>query len=257
MRLREAGIESARLDALLLLEFVTGHDRSHLLAHDDEPLNSGHVQALEKLLKKRVSRVPLAYLTHEREFYGLKFYVDEHVLIPRPETEDIVNYISVQAGPNASILELGTGSGAIAVSLAHLQPKLEITATDISGEALQVARRNALELDIKNVTFMLSDLFEHVPVAQYDYVVANLPYVPEPERRQPEIEYEPDIALYSGEDGLDCYRQFFSQLEQYTHAKTELVLEFSPTQHQAMEQIAVQLGWRMKPLSAYIYAFER
>ena len=249
-QLDNAGVSSPRLDALIVLESILKKDRSVLIANDDALLKTDQLNAANSMLTRRAERIPLAYILGEREFYGLSFNVDEQVLVPRPETEMLVEYASKNTKQSARVLELGTGSGCISIALSHVRPDLKINATDVSPGALRVAKSNNLTLGT-SVKFTRSDLFKSLPAKQYDAVLANLPYVPEPARRQPEITHEPDIALYGGEDGLDFYRSFFAKLEDYLHPNGFSVIEFSPTQFAAVRSEFTK--YLFTPVSEYIY----
>lgn len=250
-KLTEAQVDTPRLDCLVLLEHALVLPRATILAHDELALSKQQITQLDERLEKRIEHVPIAYIVGHKEFYGLNFIVNESVLVPRPETEDLVEYAVKHSPRNAHAIELGTGSGAIAVALAHLRPDLDIVATDISTDALSVARTNARTNKVQ-IEFCESDLFKNVD-GHYDVMLANLPYVPIEARRQRDIEFEPDIALYSGVDGLDLYRTFFSQATQYLKPEGTVVVEFSPTQHAAVAAIAQTNGFSLEPISEYIY----
>ncbi len=247
--LKQVGIDSARLDAQLMLEHVLKRDRAVLSTDDSAEISSKHLDTLNQMKHERQKRVPLAYVIGAREFYGFSLKVDERVLVPRPETELLVEYAAKNAPEDGSILELGTGSGAIALALASERKDLSITATDISEDALAVARENANDLRYE-IEFIKSDLFDQVR-GRYDLILANLPYVPEPARRQPEITFEPDVALYSGQDGLDYYRRFFADISGHLTDRGWAIIEFSPTQYAAMREEFS--NWQIEPISEYIY----
>lgn len=247
-RLNKAGISSSRLDCLIMLEKVLEKDRSSILANDTLDINP-HIKKLNIMLGQREKRIPLAYIIGEREFYGLNIKVDESVLVPRPETEDMVTK-AIEIAPNkGSVLELGTGSGAVSLALASERSDLKITATDISDGALETARLNANNLQLE-IELVASDLFANIE-EKYDLILANLPYVPVEARRQAEIEHEPDVALYGGEDGLDYYRTFFDQVDNYLSGHGTIIVEFSPTQFAAVRELAHEFA--IEPISEYIY----
>ena len=235
-----------------MLEEVLGQDRTHIVANPHSQIQAHELKQLNTMIKKRSSRMPLAYITGFREFYRLDFKVDESVLIPRPETEYMVEFLIKYAPSDSSMLELGTGSGAIAVALGDNRPDICITATDVSLPALNIAKINAQKHGV-DVRFIQSDLFNAINKEGYDVIAANLPYVPTPARRQPEIAYEPDISLYSGEDGLDHYRRFFEQLSNYTHRQSIVVIEFSPIQFCNIRDLAYTHQLNVVPITEYIY----
>ena len=248
-QLTEAGVSSPRLDAQLLVEYATGRDRASLSIDESTELD---IKILNKQLERRIRREPLAYILGSREFYGLDFIVSESVLVPRPETEVMVEKAINEAPESSSVLELGTGSGCISIALSKNRPDLSILATDVSFDALGVAQKNNEEHKT-NVKFHHSDLFKSLR-GTYDVILANLPYVPEPARRQPEITHEPDVALYGGEDGLDYYRTFFAEVSDYLEDQGFMIVEFSPTQFAAAR--SEFSDFTFEPLSEYIYFVE-
>ena len=218
--------ETLLLHALRKTAPQTNLDTSQawLIAHDGEPLAPDAAATFCDLVKRRLAGEPIQYITGDAEFYGLPFHVNRDVLIPRPETEHLVEMAIAlaqklrQAGaipdpriPSLRIVDVGTGSGAIAVALAHALPFAEITATDISAAALAVARNNAARNGvIGRVRFLDGDLLEPVVNEHFDIVVSNPPYVPESDRATLDVEvrdYEPAQALFAGEDGLAIYRR--------------------------------------------------
>jgi len=210
--------ERARRDAeALLLQVLKRKDpdknRAWLIAHEDEPLAPDAAAALRALVKRRRTGEPIQYITGETEFYGLNFRVNRDVLIPRPETEHLVEKaIALAAGfVRPRIVDVGAGSGAIAVALAAKLPAAQITATEISASALTVARENAKRNGVaERVRFLEGDLLEPVAGERFDLVVSNPPYVPEGDRDTLSVEvrdYEPAQALFAGSDGLEVYRR--------------------------------------------------
>ena len=210
--------ERARRDAeALLLQVLKRKDpdrnRAWLIAHRDEPLAPDAAAALRALVKRRRTGEPIQYITGETEFYGLNFRVNRDVLIPRPETEHLVEKaIALAAGfVRPRIVDVGAGSGAIAVALAAKLPAAQITATEISASALTVARENAKRNGVaERVRFLEGDLLAPVAGERFDLIVSNPPYVPEGDRDTLSVEvrdYEPAQALFAGADGLAIYRR--------------------------------------------------
>jgi release factor glutamine methyltransferase len=203
--LSAAGCETPRLDAEILLAFALGVKRSRLLI-DQLPVPA----AFEDLLARRAAREPVAYITGVKEFRRLSLAVDPRVLIPRPETELLVE-AGLGLGAGSRVADVGTGSGAVALALKDERPDLSVTGLDVSADALDVARGNAERLGL-DVQFVMADLLDSGP---YDAVLANLPYVPAGAARglPPEItRYEPPESLYGGEDGLDLIRRLADRL---------------------------------------------
>jgi release factor glutamine methyltransferase len=203
--------ESARRDSELLLTHTLKKNRTWLLAHDDELLSDKLFLSYTELLARRRCGEPIQYIIGETEFYGLPFRVTRDVLIPRPETEHLVEKVIELAArfQQPRIVDVGTGSGAIAVALAHKLPHAQITATDICSRALVVARKNA-KLNEVDLRFLEGDLLAPVASEKFEIVVSNPPYVPETDRATLSVEvreYEPALALFAGDDGLDVYRR--------------------------------------------------
>lgn len=215
----EKGIDSPRLDAELLLAAALQKNRLYLYTHYDQPLNETERAGYRALVQRRSRREPVAYILSEREFYGLPLTVTRDVLVPRPETEHLIDAVRewLDAHPRESprLCDVGTGSGAIAVALAVQAPTASVVAIDVSEAALSVARTNAARHDVTaRVRFVLGDLL--APVAgepPFDVIAANLPYVPSVERPHlmPEVrDHEPALALFGGEDGLDLVRRLIA-----------------------------------------------
>lgn len=227
--LQDKGCSSPRLDAELLLGHVLGLDRLDLYLNYDKPLNTKEVEQYRRLIGQRGQRIPVAYLTGEREFYALPLKVNRNVLIPRPETEFVVDKVLELVEPvqPLQVLDLGTGSGAIALALACQDPNFNITAVDISHEALQVAAANARLLEVENqVTFLESDLFSQVS-GKFSVICSNPPYIKREELAQlsPEVGAEPALALDGGQDGLEFYRRILNQAASFLEQPGFVVLE--------------------------------
>lgn len=202
-------VEDTGLEAEVLLRDILSIDRAQLYLRQKEQLTPEQEKTFKQLLERRLSGVPLAYVVKHREFYGLDFYVNHDVLIPRPETELLVEKTLETAKNNAihTIADIGTGSGIIAVTLAVKLPAVKIYATDISGKALTVAGRNAEKHGVKSrITFLKGDLVEPLP-EHCGLIVANLPYVKQSEIIEP-IRAEPHLALDGGKEGLDVIKRF-------------------------------------------------
>lgn len=232
------GIEQARPCAEVLLAHVLGRQRIELYLHYDQPLTPLELQAYRNAIKRRAAREPTQYITRKQEFWSLEFEVDPSVLIPRPETELIVELaIEWIANRPVRVLDLGVGSGAIAVAVARDCPTACIVAVDISSQALQVARRNAMRHEVANrVLFLAGDLFSALPDKKplFDLILTNPPYIAENEfaNLAPEVgKFEPRIALRGGgRDGLHTIRRILAAAPRYLKAGGCLLLEMGQGQ---------------------------
>ena len=226
-RLLGAGIDSARLDAELLLGCALGMSREELMIAATRKVSVAESDRYEDLLRRRLNREPLAYITGQQEFWSLGFLVSCDVLVPRPETETLVeralkHLATINNREAPRILELGTGSGAIAVALASELPQAEIVATEIAPAALQIARRNASRNGVSNaIRFLQGDLFTALDQElekDFDLILSNPPYIPRGEIAHLEAEvsrWEPRAALDGGVDGLDFYRRIIEEAPGY------------------------------------------
>ena len=253
-RLTGVGVSSGRLDGLILLEQVTDQSREQLSAHPEQKLTAKTVTTLDELLTKRLNRTPLVHLTGRRQFYNLELEITPNVLTPRVETERLVELAIEHAPENGRLLDLGTGSGAIALAVAAARPDLDITATDISDEALAVARRNAKRHDL-SIKFVQSDLLKSV-FGRFDVVAANLPYLPSDAELMPEVTREPDVALFGGSDGLDLYRRFFTEVTDHLKPGGSVIIEADPWQHLVIAKMAEAVGLQPLNQDYFILAFK-
>ena len=230
IELKNGNIEEPKLKARLLMQYVLNKSRQYVIVNDREELdNIKEKQYLEeiKILKKGV---PIEHITHQKEFMKLNFFVDKNVLIPRQDTEILVEeVINIAKKNNAKkILDLCTGSGAIAVSLAKYLPQAEITAIDISNEALKIAKKNAISNNVENqITFISSDMFTNLNEEKFDIIVSNPPYIKTNVIKNLDIQVqnEPYIALDGGKDGLDFYKKIINESYQYLKYNGYLCLE--------------------------------
>jgi len=213
---RDKGVDSPRLDAEVLLSHVLKKERIYLYIHFDEPLEAGELAAFRDMVKKRVQRIPVAYIVGAREFMGLTFAVSPAVLIPRPDTEILVEAVIERLKDKAQIkfVDIGTGSGAIVLSLLHYLPLACAAAVDISQDALTVAAENAETLLVNDrVDFYLGDVYAPLTTEKFDAIISNPPYIPNEDiaKLEPEVrDFEPYGALAGGMDGLDFYRQLIA-----------------------------------------------
>jgi release factor glutamine methyltransferase len=242
-RLREAGIQSADLDARLLAQFVLGWTAEQLLIAAGDPAPPDFAAKYDALVARRAAREPLAYITGAREFWGLPFRVSPAVLIPRPETELIVEAtlaLFPERGAPLSIADACTGSGCVAIAIAHERPLARIVATDISPDALAVARQNAADLQVADrVRFAQADLLDGVD-GPFDLITCNPPYVLRRSRSglQPEVrDHEPAIALFGGDDGLDVLRRVAAQSAARLKPGGYLICEFGYGQEIEIEAL--------------------
>ena len=248
-KLNSNGTPSARLDAELILAKMLNKSREWLIAHDDEKLSATQIQAYQGLIQCRLKHEPVGYINQSIEFYGIDFYIDKRVLSPRVETEAIAEEVITKAPKGARLIDIGTGSGAIAVAIAKHRPDLTITATEVSPEALDVAKLNADKILGKDhkINFMLSDIWSDVQ-DKFDVVVTNLPYVSESYRPniKPEVLMEPAVALFGGkDDGLDLYRKFYQGLPSHISDGGMVYHESDPWQHDELKNLAKKAG--LKP----------
>lgn len=239
-RFASAGVDSPRLSAQVLLAHVLGLPRLEMLLDARTPVADDVAEAMKVLALRRLHGEPVAYIVGSKEFYGLDFHVSPAVLIPRPETELMMDRLLSEGGgrDRKRVLDVGTGSGALAVSCAKHLPHVLVAGVDVSAAALAVARRNALAHGVESrVMFVQGDLVGALRVEEFDVILANLPYVPSTTREgmsREVVDHEPGLALFSGPDGLDAYRRLAHALKGRATPGTLLLCEIDLTQGAAM-----------------------
>lgn len=242
--LRDADVADCELDAWYLMEYACKMDKSWYYMHSTDEMENGKFLEYELLLKKRAERVPLQYITGSQEFMGLEFKVNSHVLIPRQDTETLVEEALKMLEPGMSVLDLCTGSGCVIISLLR-QKKLFGTASDISKQALLIAKENAKNNRVE-VQLVRSNLFQNI-IGKYDMIIANPPYIPTETiaSLMPEVKnFEPVEALDGGEDGLDFYRQIVKKSGQFLKSNGYLCLEIGHDQGGRVAFLMEENGYR-------------
>lgn len=241
-----ASSESARLDAEILVARSIGMPRSYLFAHPEDELDEMSLQRLEETLQRRSDGIPLAYITGSKEFWSLELQVSPATLVPRPETELLVELALREIPRNAEwqILDLGTGSGAIAVAIASERPACEVTAVDASADALLIAQQNVRQLDLPNVSCLQGDWTAPVADRIFNVIVSNPPYVAAGDAALEALKAEPNMALVSGGDGLDSIRQLARDCQSIIANDGLLILEHGNDQQVAVAEVLANNSWR-------------
>lgn len=236
--------QDARIEVHFLLQHVLQVNRAWLIAHADDTLTPDQYAVFETLLQRRLKGEPIAHILGTREFYGLPLKVTADTLIPRPDTETLVEAALEKIPPAIpiNILDLGTGTGAIALAIAKQRPQTQVTAVDFSENALTVARENAQNLAIENVTFLQSSWYSTLDNQQFHMIVSNPPYIAEndPHLTQGDVRFEPKLALTSGTDGLDDIRHIIQHAHDHLTPNGWLLLEHGYDQAQAVADLLAQ-----------------
>ena len=231
--LKSNNVESPKLKARLLLQYVLDKPRQYIIVYDNKEIDKQQQWQYFVNIEKLTKGIPLQHITHRQEFMKMDFFVDENVLIPRPDTEILVEEVIkiAQKYNSPRILDLCTGSGAIAISLKKFVPNADITAVDISEKALEIAQKNAEKLEAK-INFVKSNLFDKLDNKKFDIIVSNPPYIRKDEIKKlsEEVQKEPKIALDGGEDGLDFYRIIAEQAIIYLKTGSFLCFEIGYNQ---------------------------
>ena len=230
--------------SLIALTYILGKSKSYVLMNQNLDLNSEQNQRLNDIINKRKDSYPLQYAIGEWEFYNIKLKVDERALIPRFETEIIVDYLIKSTITKEKILDIGTGTGAISLALAKNIKNTLVIGSDIEDKALSLACENKVLTGIKNVDFIKSDLFADIS-GTYDLIVSNPPYIDKKdyESLDKELYYEPKSALYGGEDGLDFYRKIISEASKYLNNQGHLVFEIGYNQKEILNNLLSKQGF--------------
>jgi release factor glutamine methyltransferase len=232
---------TAQLDAEILLAFSLNKSRTWLRTWPEQCIDQSAMSDFTQLVKQRQQGLPIAYLTGQREFWTQTFQVTKDVLIPRPETELLVEHCLQMIAPNQSqlILELGTGSGAIAISIATERPQAQIIATDVSQAALEMAQINADSAGVSNIQFLHSDWFNTIDTQDFALIISNPPYIEQndPHLQQGDVRFEPRLALTSGKDGLRDIQIIAQQAQNYLATDAYLALEHGYNQSDAVAKI--------------------
>ncbi|MEI7918050.1 MAG: peptide chain release factor N(5)-glutamine methyltransferase [Candidatus Saccharibacteria bacterium] len=260
-QLSVAEIISARLDAEVLLACAINKDRTYLHAHPEQILDDQQTKDADGYLVKRLNRIPSAYITGYKEFYGRNFTVTPATLIPRPESEDIITILksivlpySNSHIPIANLIDIGTGSGCLGITAKLEFPNLDITLTDISAEALEIASLNAKKLSA-NVSFLQNDLLKKYK-GRPDIIIANLPYVDRSWKRSPETNYEPTLALFADDGGKALINKLIIQASKIMSPGSYLIIEADPEQHQDLINYARQHSFTIDQQANYILVFK-
>jgi release factor glutamine methyltransferase len=259
--LQVANISTARLDCLVLLSDELGKDKAWLLSHSEYELQGSEIQNLNTKIAQRVLHIPLAYIRGRVEFYGREFSVDAHTLIPRPETETMIEMLKERVASlelRVSIADIGTGSGALAITAKLELPQATVLATDIDPSCLKVAKQNA-EILGADITFLEGNLLQPISNLKSQIsnliLLCNLPYVPDDFHINRAATHEPDVALFGGKDGLRLYRTLFEQTQTMRVTPRYILTESLPPQHAELSSIATEAGYSPEATDDFIQVF--
>lgn len=262
-KLRTAEIKSGKLDSELILARVLKVERTKLHANPQKKLSKTVVFHANNFLNKRVKRIPLAYIFREKDFFGRTFFVNENVLVPRPETETLIEITKKYAKNSDKILDIGTGSGIIPITLkAELGDEIEVFASDISVQALAIANLNAQKILSQNIELFESNLLEQIPaetLSKITIITANLPYVNRDWvdfEKNNELHHEPQIALYAQKNGLELIFKLIYQAQDLPKLE-KIILEADPSQFKEIEKYANSCGFSKIISENYTITFKK
>lgn len=249
-QLTQAGIDTSRLDSLVLLSDEIRRDKSWVLAHPEYILQGSQINILNTNIAQRAQHTPLAYIRGKVEFYGREFVVNDHVLVPRPESESIIELLKAiqNTEKETTVVDIGTGSGILAITAKLELPAFDIIATDMSKNCLSIAKTNADKLGA-NIAFIAGDLLEpliHSSTKTPSILLCNLPYVPNDRPINRAASHEPAEAIFSGQDGLDHYRALCAQLTQLETKPTYIITESMETEHGSLTELMDTAGYRQR-----------
>lgn len=253
--LTEAGVATARLDGLVLLEDVLEKDRGWLLAHDSIQIKSAQLARLKKLLKQRAEHLPLAYVRGRTEFYGRDFVISPAVLEPRPESEMMIDLLKTldKLPTQPKIADIGAGSGALGITAALEVKNSRVELLELDKKAVEIAQMN-VDLFTLNLPVIQSDLLSQSS-QDYDVLLCNLPYVPDDYQINLAALHEPRLAIFGGPDGLDLYRKLFKQTQDAPKQPLYILCESLPLQHDDLEAIATTANYRLEQAEDFIQCF--
>lgn len=253
--LSTAGIPTPRLDAEIILAKAIDQDRTFLHAHSEDNINEAHLKIANDHLNKRLKRIPIAYILGYKEFYGRNFIVNNSTLIPRPESEKIIDVLKSIESTNQKLklVDIGTGSGCLGITAKLELPDLEVTLIDISSEALKIAKSNAKQLSV-DVTILKNDLLDNND-EKFDIIIANLPYVNPDWERSPETDFEPKIALFADDNGMLIIKKLIDQTVNSLNPKGFLILESDPEQQTSIINYAKKYSLKLIKQIDYITVF--
>lgn len=252
--LADAMIPSARLDAEIILAHTIGHPRTYLHAHGDEILDGRRIDIANARLELRIERVPVAYIIGHKEFYGRRFYVSPEVLIPRPESEAMIELLKKHMPQNAkNLVDIGAGSGCLGITAKLELPQLAVTLIDISADALKIAAKNA-DFHSADIRTLNSNLLAAYPLVA-DIILANLPYVDRSwEDNSPELTNEPELALYADDHGLKLIKKLLTEARARISKGALIILEADQRQHAAIVSYATERGYKLLEINGLAIA---
>lgn len=262
-QLQAAEIDTARLDAFILLEYCLEQNRAWLLAHAESKLSANHLSKLTKLLNRRLHHEPIAYIRGYSEFYGRQFVLTSAVLQPRPESEVFIDLLKRVISENTSlqkrgyrprIADLGAGCGALGITARLEIPNSIVTLFEIDKSAAKIAKINVDKFTL-NISIVISDLLE-ASEESFDVLLCNLPYVPDDYRLNKAATFEPKLAIFGGSDGLSLYRRLFHQVYSQPHKPLFILCESFPAQHQKLREIGRQAGYTLLKSHDFIQVFQ-
>lgn len=255
-QLKLAGISSYNLDAELILSNLYQKDRTYLHANSEQIISTDICETANNWLKDRINRIPLAYIAGYKEFFGHTFTVNRHVLIPRPESEDIINLLlEFRQKYQTKVIDVGTGSGCLGISVKLELPDTQVLLTDISADALGVARQNAQDLGA-SVEFCQSNLFSEIN-ATFDVIISNLPYVDKSWELCAETNFEPAVALFADNNGLDLIYKLIDEATKKLNDNGLLILESDLTQQAEITNYAHENSFKLEKMQGFVMVFSK
>lgn len=256
--LQLADITSARLDVLILLEDVLGKNRASVLAHLQDEIKPAELALLNTKVTQRSKHTPLAYIRNHAAFYGRQFYVTTNVLVPRPETEVIIDLLKSLPLQHPRIADIGSGSGCLGITAALELQHAKVDLYDISPKTLHIAQKNVRELAPHHkIELKESDLLSRLSNKNYDVFLANLPYVPLSHPINQAARHEPELALFAGSDGMDLYRQFWQEIRSLANPPTFCITESLKMQHDTNSKIAQKANYKTLENVGLAQVFQR